>query len=507
MHLTTLPLPAGLGGNLAQIRFLGVSDLHSGAAASLATGLREDGRTTAPATTSPVALAFGAAVRALLTRHNQQYFGQDKAAESAPTVILLGDVLDLAFSSRADAAETYLSWLRGFTGGQTDFFAPDMIMLPGNHDHSLWTGARLAAEAEALASGGDAALMLATPAATGDGLPGPMMTALNRRAGFGGTVTMRYPNFALVDKDRDRAVMLHHGHFIDATYRAMTSLNDMLTGCPRPDITAAQMADENANWIDFGWSSFGQASDLSRDVVTLYSGLAVGSEAHHLRQRMARGIAGKLAPHLPMGGQDRMKTVLRYAVMGALDATLGAYADEDRIGVNSALSPAGIAGLRAYIDGPATGQLTQELGKLPQDLTFVFGHTHKPFTDTLIPGTSGPVVHVGNTGGWYLDSPRLNGREGVALLLIDDDLNVVLLHCFATPVNGVPLKPEVRLVSRHNQGGEAFAAEIAGFMAADPDLWNGLSATAAREYEIRQNVILDMLNASDHRAHENKGVL
>ena len=122
-----------------------------------------------------------------------------------------------------------------------------------------------------------------------------MMTALNRRAGFSGSVTLRYPNFALYDKARDRAVILHHGHFIDATYRAMTSLNDLLTGCPRPDVSAADLADENANWIDFGWSSFGQASNLSRDVVTLYSGLAVGSEAHHLRQRMARG--GKAVNH------------------------------------------------------------------------------------------------------------------------------------------------------------------------------------------------------------------
>tara|TARA_R110002096_G_scaffold155130_15_gene319436 strand:+ start:2126 stop:3604 length:1479 start_codon:yes stop_codon:yes gene_type:complete len=492
---------------VAQLRFLGVSDLHSGAAASLATHLADDGRDTVPGTTSAVAAAFGLAVRALLTRHNQQYFGQAKADDRAPTVILLGDALDLAFSDRADAATCYLSWLRGLTGGETGYFAPDMVMLPGNHDHSLWTGARLAAEAGALAQGGDAALARATPALTGHGLPGPMMTALNRRAGFSGSVTLRYPNFALYDKARDRAVILHHGHFIDATYRAMTSLNDLLTGCPRPDVSAADLADENANWIDFGWSSFGQASNLSRDVVTLYSGLAVGSEAHHLRQRMARGIANQLAPHLPMGGQDRLKTLLRHGVLGALDATMGAYADEDRIGVSEALSPGGIAGLRGYIDGPATRQLTDELGARPDDLTFVFGHTHKPFVDTLVPDRSYPVIQVGNTGGWYLDSPRLNGREGAALLLIDAELNVVLLHCFATPVNGVAMTPEVRLVSRPDEGAEAFAAEIAGFVAADPAIWQALSATAAREYEVRQNMILDLLDASDHRALQSGGVM
>jgi hypothetical protein len=124
-----------------------------------------------------------------------------------------------------------------------------------------------------------------------------------------------------------------------------------------------------------------------------------------------------------------------------------------------------------------------------------------------VPKGGGPVVQVCNTGGWYLDSPRLNGREGVSLILIDEALNVVSVHCFATPENGKATSVSVRLVSHHSADGAAFAAEVERYVAADQPIWDALSATAAAEYERRQNVILDMLNASDHRAHESGGVL
>jgi hypothetical protein len=143
---------------------------------------------------------------------------------------------------------------------------------------------------------------------------------------------------------------------------------------------------------------------------------------------------------------------------------------------------------------------------MPPEVTFVFGHTHKPFIDTLVP-EKGPVLQVCNTGGWYLDSPRLNGREGVSLVLVDDALNVVSVHCFATPINGACCPVEVRLASHHTPDAEAFAAEVESFVQADHAVWANLAKVAAQEYQARRNLMLTMLNQSDHAAHENGGML
>jgi len=56
------------------------------------------------------------------------------------------------------------------------------------------------------------------------------------------------------------------------------------------------------------------------------------------------------------------------------------------------LSAAGQLGLRTYLEGPVRSQLQKELGGVPGDVSFVFGHTHKPFADTWpIIGFPSPV--------------------------------------------------------------------------------------------------------------------
>jgi hypothetical protein len=482
---------------MGAIRYIVVSDMHAGAVLSLATAVDSDANPTDPTIPSPTASAFGAALRALLRRNRPA---------GRPEIVLLGDIMDLAFCGRDQAAQSYAGWLTAVLGDDPALFAPDMVLLPGNHDHSLWTAARLAAETASVVAGGAADVPLCTPMTGGAALPAAMVTALNRRAGMTGEVHIRYPNFAIHDQTTGRCVVFHHGHFLEATYRAMSLAHDMLTGVPRPHLTAAQLADENANWIDFGWSSFGQASDLSRDVMMLYSDLAVSSEAHHLRQRLARGIANSLGPKLPMAGQSNLKSVLRHGVLAALDVSFGKFSDEERASISTVMSDSGIAGLHAYLDGPIYGQLRAELGHIPPEVTFVFGHTHKPFIDTVVPAT-GPVVQVCNTGGWYLDSPRLNGREGVSLVLVDDALNVVAVQCFATPVNGAPCPVTVRLASHHSADGAAFADQIAAHVAADVAVWDNLAQVAAQEYGLRRNLILSLLARSDHAAHDHKGVI
>jgi len=68
------------------------------------------------------------------------------------------------------------------------------------------------------------------------------------------------------------------------------------------------------------------------------------------------------------------------------------------------LTAAGQTGLRDYLEGPVRGQLRQQLGQVPEEVTFVYGHTHKPFVDQWsVPGFPSRVA-IANTGGWVVDT-------------------------------------------------------------------------------------------------------
>ena len=97
------------------------------------------------------------------------------------------------------------------------------------------------------------------------------------------------------------------------------------------------------------------------------------------------------------------------------------------------LSQKAQAGLLDYLDGPVATQLAAEVGD-PADITFVFGHTHKPFSDVRHPPGYARPVSIFNTGGWVVDTPEPEPVKGTSIVLIDDDLNVAVLQCYAQDV-------------------------------------------------------------------------
>ncbi|MBM7068949.1 hypothetical protein [Actibacterium sp. 188UL27-1] len=501
---------------MGRITHVCLSDVHAGAAASLATRV-DDALAVHPAAPSPTSAAFGTAMQDLLTRHNQDQFGAPYAGAHKPMAILMGDLLDLAFCNRADAAVSYCSWFSAITGGGNDWFADDAVMLPGNHDHSLWTAARFADEARAAETGQVEGLLAATKAAqpaladglrgsaTASGILAPMITALNRRCGLPGTVTINYPNFALVSDDHARAVVFHHGHFVDATYTMMSRLVDVLTGKRRRH-SAQALADENANWIDFGWSSFGEASDLCKIVNDLYTGAENGAEARQLRDRAAKLIERAIVAKLPMGGDTTLQTWIERGVLAGLDTTLGAWSDSERYSKTLYLSPDGLTGLTTYLDGAVKPQLVEELGAVPPDLTFIFGHTHKPFVDQVLTA-AGQSISVANTGGWYLDNTRLDSRDGAAMVLIDEDLNAVSIRYFGVPTNDIPTRVSVDLVSRPSPSATAFHDQISGYVQDGLAVWDALSETAADAYRLRQTMMFAQLDAMDAEAGQTGAIL
>jgi hypothetical protein len=97
--------------------------------------------------------------------------------------------------------------------------------------------------------------------------------------------------------------------------------------------------------------------------------------------------------------------------------------------VQEVLSPTAQAGLDNFLSGPLARQLSEEVGS-PRQVTFLFGHTHKPFHSVPeMPGFPG-ALSVVNTGGWVVDTPEPEPNKGAAVVLVDDDLNVAVLRCY-----------------------------------------------------------------------------
>jgi hypothetical protein len=94
--------------------------------------------------------------------------------------------------------------------------------------------------------------------------------------------------------------------------------------------------------------------------------------------------------------------------------------------------------LISYLNDQVAGQLRRdqpnhptEDSKLPRQLKFVFGHTHKPFIGSeMVPSFGAIPVRIFNTGGWVVDTLKADHRHGANLVLVDDDLEVACVRLY-----------------------------------------------------------------------------
>src|SRR3989304_8283830 len=88
-------------------------------------------------------------------------------------------------------------------------------------------------------------------------------------------------------------------------------------------------------------------------------------------------------------------------------------------------------GLWSYMNGPLKEQIMTELkGNMPADVTFVFGHTHKPFQEDMNFKGYPAWANVYNTGAWVVETVAPQPLHGGAVVLIDNDLNAAALRMY-----------------------------------------------------------------------------
>lgn len=117
------------------IRYVCLSDLQLGAELSLLTDVSKGADPGNPLKASPVLQGLFGCLQFLISANQDQ--------SRKPTLIMLGDILELALADDNVAAMVFERFLeQAMPPGKEPLFDKTIFFIPGNHDHHLWESAR-----------------------------------------------------------------------------------------------------------------------------------------------------------------------------------------------------------------------------------------------------------------------------------------------------------------------------------------------------------------------------
>jgi len=436
---------------MPDIRYVCLSDTHFGADNSLLTYLGRGRRSADPMRTSPVLEQLVRCLRALVATNE----GRKK-----PTLVLNGDILELALTTDERAAMAFERFLDlAFPAGGDDLFDKRVHYLPGNHDHHLWETAR---EGQYLDYIGDVAKCppdkpinppwhatnLFVKEDDPDPCPASFLNTLARRRGRSDvSFATAYPNFGLVSGDQERAVIFTHGHFAESKYTLVSNLMTVLFPERVQPTHVWEVEEENFAWIDFFWSALGRSGPAGGNVELIYDKLQSQSALAALLENVAYGLAQN--HRLPVLGE----TMTAWSLNLLLRPMVRWLASAEVQQTDVQLSETSKATLKRYLQGPLRAQVLSERPRVPSEVTVVFGHTHKPFEQVESYDGFAEKVKLYNSGGWVVDSEDSAKHPGWAVILIDESLNTASL----------------RLAKRDSVGTDTFAIGQAAEAGAPPN--------------------------------------
>jgi hypothetical protein len=460
------------------IRYIILSDLHFGAENSVLTALNErpasagsTGFSADPQRPSPLLSGLVDGLREL-TR------GQDRP----PVLILAGDILDLALSVDAVCNMVFRLFAHLAFGDGPPVFDPVVHYVPGNHDHHEWEITRenqyvtyvcgQPADAELVSPWHTTKLV---PTAERPVASSTLLTGLARsQAGAADVkVHVSYPNLALRTPDERRCLVVSHGHFTESIYTLMSQLRDILypgqRQAPLQDID--RLEEENFAWIDFFWSTLGRSGQVGTDMGLIYADLTSTQDIDMLVSNLGTAMTAKSPGWLRVPERWALNAVLRREVTR--------IARTERGTPTVALTTAGQAGLRDFLQGPVRGQLRQQLGHVPEEVTFVYGHTHKPFVDRRpVPGFPTPV-QIANTGGWVVDTAAPAPVQAGVAVLVNENLDAASLQFYRQGPGSAPI-PVQLLPPPAGAQPSAWHSELASRIDPAAQPWAALSDSAAK---------------------------
>jgi len=463
------------------IRYVCLSDTHLGEEDSLLTYVPPGETGADPSKASPVLQELVNCLRYLILRNEDQ--------TRKPTLILLGDILELALANDNQAAMAFERFMDFAMPPDQELFG-DIIFIPGNHDHHLWESARetqyvLNYLAKRTRPGQFLEIPWHTTNIFMEGAPDPVpsffLNGLMHRYDHLKALDINtgYPNFGL--KQGNRCVIFHHGHFIESLYQLMTTLKNLIF--PKLEKRYRRVWDlesENFAWIDFFWSTLGRSGEMGQQVETIYEKM----QDEEQFRKLLSSLADSLVEKYKITGLGEWLDKL--IIQGLLDKVV----KTERTQTDQLLSQDAEDGLLYYVNFPLQKQIEEECKKrqwsFPREVTFVFGHTHKPFAEVRNYGAYlGEGVRVYNTGGWVVETVEPASLHGGAVVLLNEDLDVASLRLYNEAGDPGAYQVAVNEVPLPGKAHSDFFVRLQGLVQPDQPPWSRFSQTAAEEVRTR----------------------
>ncbi|NIO29518.1 MAG: hypothetical protein GTO29_13305 [Candidatus Latescibacteria bacterium] len=472
------------------IRYVCLSDLHLGEEDSLLTNLKPDSTTTDPRYPSLVMKRLIDCIRHLIENAN---YGRK------PILVLAGDVLELALATVNQAAMVFERFIE-LTLQPDEALFSGIIYLPGNHDHHFWESARETQYAKHIGK-----------LRPGKHLPIPwhvtrmfeknpsklpqaylLTTLIQRHAHLGKNgieINAAYPNYGILSRDEQKCVIFHHGHFIDSLYTLMSFLKTLVFPKREMPKYTWDIEAENFAWIDFFWSTMGRSGEFGQDVELIYEKMRDEAEF----KKLLSGLAKNLKDKYDLPGPD-------WAAAKLIEKILHAAADKafetERKMKDKPLSKNGREGLKKYMRGPLKEQILRERsGNMPIDVTFVFGHTHKPFQKDMNFQGYPQWVNVYNTGGWVVDTVKPEPLHGASMILIDEKLNATSIRMYDQKEDAAASSVKVLEARHKTEPSNPFHLKIQDLVHPSENPWKTFSETVAQESKIRYKNLKERISS------------
>jgi UDP-2,3-diacylglucosamine pyrophosphatase LpxH len=478
---------------MPDIRYVCLSDMHLGEEDSILTHFENEKAD--PTKLSPVMQILARCLHKLISENE---------GDTKPTLILNGDILDMAFARTHEALMAFERFIEVVMPSGEELFRR-IVYIPGNHDHHIWELARETRYASQRIGGigvGEElpeqrhATALFVEEGSGDEYRSTLLTNLITRFPNleKSKITVAYPNFGLYRSRGDRCVVFHHGHFVESKYYLMSSFNKLMHRDYELPTTVNRLEADNFAWIDFFWSTMGRSGRVGLTVEELYEKMEDPDELIDDLEVFADNVNREY--NLP--GPKRLSGwALKALLCHIARRVIGERSETEYV-----LSKGAEDLLKEYMKVFLYNQLKMERdGKIPGDLTFVFGHTHKPLAkhykgkdfkvkdvdfDTYYPNG----VKMYNTGGWIVESPERKEKRGGAILLLDEELNTTLVEMYKERKTPKEYVVKVVEAKRKGQKESKFHKKIAKFIGDDTgSKWGQFSRVACNAVDIRAHYL------------------
>lgn len=499
---------------MVNVRYVCLSDLHFGEDRSLFSNMESGGQVDY-SRPSRFMTEFVDCLKTILP--------QKKRGEKR-TLILNGDALELAFCEMNLGGALFRQFMSLLMYGKNPIFT-DFIFIPGNHDHHLWELARENQYLKYLKrKHRKERVNYLAPQRKQQDLPRPWHTTeifleLEKNpisASFlseitepfrnGRSITVAYPNLALLNRDKSKCVVFHHGHFTESVYWSISSLKKNLFDYPLPS-DVWELEEENYALIDFLWSALGRSGEAGHGLETIYTKLLKPETLHAVTSKIGNMIADSSSNPLVDGFNylNGIETILNNIIRD--------YWYSERSSLDCVISESGMECLSRYLDTPLRRHIANRMQKhdpkywdLPEEewpdpptvidmeTTFIFGHTHKSWYDLLEPKHYEKPVRIYNTGGWVVDSLKTALTHGGSIALVGENLETDLLWVYNESYDHKDYPEQVKCIGSLDQPENSLSKQTNELISQNKSSWKKLSTEIARCVSIRRNHLLEQVN-------------